>query len=329
MNDKISIIVPIYNLEKYIKRCIESILCQTYQNIEIILVDDGSTDNSRVIIGELVQSDNRIKGLYKKHGGVTLARLAGVKVATGEWVGFVDGDDEIENDMYEVLLRNAIEYNVDISHCGYQMIFADGRVNYFYNTGCIYLHDRKMVIKELLEGTMIEPGLCNKLFKKILFNELLCENKIPTEIRINEDLLMNYFLFSQIEKAVFKDICKYHYIIRYNSASRQELNNNKIFDPIRVKQIIVENSEIETIPYAKKAYMSTCVNVYNSLALTKGSEYKNEKKQVRNTLRLHKAWIYLLSKKQKILAGMILYIPFCYPIIYKVYVKYFMKNPYA
>ena len=137
MNEKISIIIPVYNLEKYIKRTAESVLKQTYTNIEVIIVDDGSSDESWKIIQKIADKDNRVIPIHQENGGVTSARLKGVRRSTGEWIGFVDGDDEIESDMYEILLNNAKKYNADISHCGYQMIFEDGRVNYFHNTGCL------------------------------------------------------------------------------------------------------------------------------------------------------------------------------------------------
>ena len=134
----ISVIVPAYNLERYIERTIRSILRQTYQDIEIIVVDDGSKDQTAEVVKRLVeQNPEKIELIQIPNGGVTNARLTGVKQAKGEWIGFVDGDDEIEPDLYELLLNNAIKYQADISHCGYQMVFEDGRVNCFHNTGCL------------------------------------------------------------------------------------------------------------------------------------------------------------------------------------------------
>ena len=130
-NIRISVIVPVYNLQDDLERCVVSIMAQTYSNLEIILIDDGSTDRSRDVIQKLAEMDGRIVPVYKENGGVTSARLAGLRKATGEYIGFVDGDDEIEPDMYEFLLKNALDYNADISHCGYQMVFDDGRVKLF------------------------------------------------------------------------------------------------------------------------------------------------------------------------------------------------------
>ena len=148
-NDLISIIVPVFNLENELPRCLDSILAQSYQSIEVIVVDDGSSDNSADVMRQYAEKDSRIKPVFQENGGVTSARLHGVREASGQWIGFVDGDDKIESDMYERLLRNAAEYHADISHCGYQMCFDDGRIHYFHNTGLLVQQDKITALKEL------------------------------------------------------------------------------------------------------------------------------------------------------------------------------------
>lgn len=322
----ISVIVPIYNLENYIERCVKSILSQTYTNLEIILVNDGSVDRSWKVITKLAEMDPRIVMIDKENGGVTSARLAGIQVAKGEWIGFVDGDDEIEADMYELLLGNALKYHADISHCGYQMVFEDGRINYFYNTGCIVSQDSITAVKDLLEGTFVEPGLGNKLFCKSLFKNLVDSELMDIKIKINEDLLMNYYLFLNSKILVYEDFCPYHYMIRGNSASRSKLNENKIYDPINVKQIIYDSAPVEIKHTAKKMYISTCVNVYNSLMIKKG--YKKEKRDVYRLIYREKAYYNLLNRRIKLLARLICYVPILYPMLYKIYVNFFQKKKY-
>ena len=187
-NNLISVIVPVYNLENYIERCLASIQSQTYSNIEIIVVDDGSIDSSWNVINRIAKEDNRIIPIHKENGGVSSARMLGLANANGEWIGFVDGDDEIEEDMYEVLINNAFEYDADISHCGYKMIFNDGRITSFYDTKVKKIQDNTTGVIDLLEGDLIEPGLWNKLYKKSLFEDI----ELDTNIKINEDLLLNY-----------------------------------------------------------------------------------------------------------------------------------------
>lgn len=324
----ISVIVPAFNVEQTIKRTLDSILAQTYQNIEIIVVNDGSKDETGAIIDSYAAQNREIIAIHTQNQGVTAARLTGVKQASGEWIGFVDGDDEIEPDMYEMLLNNALQYEADISHCGYQMIFPDGRISYFHNTGCLVMQDKLTGLKDLLDGSLVEPGLCNKIFRKALFNPLLHSSIMKKDIRINEDLLMNYILFSFARRSVFFDVCKYHYLIRASSASRTEMNQYKIFDPIRVKQLILDMGIEGMKESAKKAYIGTCVNVYNSLMLDRSNRFIQEQKKVRNYLKKRRKWIRLLSKKQQLLANMILYCTLIYKLVYRLYAKHFMNNCY-
>ena len=324
----ISVIVPAFNVESTIIRTLDSILAQTYSEIEVIVVDDGSADETGKVIDIYASQHKRVMVIHTQNQGVTAARLTGVAQASGEWIGFVDGDDEIEPDMYELLLKNAERYGADISHCGYQMVFADGRINYFHNTGCLVQQDRTTGLKDLLDGSMVEPGLCNKLFRKTLFQSLLHTTVMDRSIKINEDLLMNYILFSNANKSVFQDICKYHYLVRSTSASRTSLNQHKIFDPIRVKQLILDMKINGMTESAEKAYIGTCVNVYNSLVVDKSGQFVREQKSVRNLVKEHKAWIPLLSRKQQLLARLILYWPIGYKPMYRFYAKYLLKSCY-
>ena len=241
-NDKISVIVPAYNIESYIEKAVESICAQTYRNLEIILVNDGSSDSTPELLNKLAKGDNRIKVIHKENGGVTRARLCGVEAATGEWIGFVDGDDYIEPQMYEVLLNNAEKYEADISHCGYQMVFPS-RVDLYYGTGRLVEQGTKTGLKDLLEGFFVEPGLCNKLYHKNLFQSLIHEQKMDLSIKNMEDLLMNFYLFSASKKSIYLDQCPYHYMVRKGSAATSKLNKNKLEDPLKVLKKI--ENEIE------------------------------------------------------------------------------------
>ena len=126
--DRISIIVPIYNTEKYLDRCIASIVAQSYENLEIILVDDGSSDNCGIICDRWAINDNRIKVLHKSNGGLSDARNAGLSIATGEYIGFVDSDDYIHMDMYQELFDLIKKYGADMAICEYNCVSEDGIV---------------------------------------------------------------------------------------------------------------------------------------------------------------------------------------------------------
>lgn len=244
--EMISVIVPCYNIAPYIESCVHSILNQTYSNLEILLVDDGSTDGTAAVLDRLAAEDEKVHVIHQENGGVTRARLTGVAAANGEWIGFVDGDDMIEPDMYERLLANAHTYGADISHCGYQMVFPS-HVDYYYNTGRLIRQDQRAGLKDLLDGSFIEPGLCNKLFRKSLLQSLFHSEVMDFTVKNTEDLLMNYYLFRQAKSAVYEDFCPYHYMVRENSAATSKLNEQKLRDPLRVLKRIKEDCKDDPV----------------------------------------------------------------------------------
>lgn len=242
---KISVIVPIYNIEKFIPRCLDSILSQTYRNLEIILVDDGSTDGSGEIVDQYAKKDGRIKVIHQVNSGVSVARNRGLDHATGDYIGFVDGDDYIEPDMYEILMQIINEHHVDIAHCGYQMIYPS-RVDYYYNSGekIKLSHDEGLF--ELLKGTRVEPGLWNKLYKTELFKEI----RLPIGVTETEDLLCNFEVFLLADTSFFYDVSKYHYMLRSGSATSGILTEKKRRDRYFVVSSILEKCERNSLYYA-------------------------------------------------------------------------------
>lgn len=328
MNDLISIIVPVYNIAQDLPNCLDSILAQTYPNIEIVAVDDGSPDNSGEILDRYASKHPNLRVIHKENGGVTSARLSGIREASGEWIGFVDGDDMIEPDMYDRLLNNAKKYNAQISHCGYQLCLPDGRVNYFHNTGLLAKQDKATALKELLSGSMIEPGLWNKLFHKTLFHNLLHGDIIDKSIKINEDLLMNFYLFSAADTSVFEDWCPYHYIAREGSATRSKINEHKIFDPIRVRNIIRKAAQDDLRNEAQREYIGTCINSYHELILG-GAAGKVHLRKVRELLLKETGHFALLGKKEALMVRMIIHIPILYRLIYRIYCRFWRKDRYS
>lgn len=325
----ISIIVPVYNLRECILRALDSILGQTYADLEVIVVNDGSTDGSAEMLDSYAAvHPEKVRVIHKENGGVTSARLVGVCAAQGEWIGFMDGDDTIDPDMYERLLDNAQKYGADISHCGYQMNFSEGRVHYFHNSGRLMERSTADGLRDLLDGTIVEPGLWNKLYKKELLVKMLHSGNMLADVKINEDLLMNFILFGYAHKSIFEDFCPYHYIVRQGSASRQKLNANIIHDPVRVKEHILTLAPDEVVPVARRAYLATCINVYGSVTLSGQPELEADRTIIRENLLAHYEWTKLLSKKQRLLAALIRYAPWMYKPLYGFYATYILKNPY-
>lgn len=322
-NELISIVIPAYNIEKYIRGCLDSIINQTYSNLEIIIVNDGSKDNTKEIIDEYALKDNRIKVIHKENGGVSSARLRGIQEANGDWIGFVDGDDYIEPNMYQILYENAINYNADISHCGYQMVFPN-RIDKYYGTGKLIEQDHLMGLNDLLEGIMIEPGLVNKLYKKNILKNI--NEKLDLSIKINEDLLMNYYLFNEANHSVFEDVCLYHYQVRANSAALSKLNINKLLDPIKVtKKLLEETKEIEEL---NRIVRSRYVYQLIYLAIQDIKENKDlvyiPRKEARKELRRIIFKILkdnAISKKNKIMALWVAIWPHSYKLVHDLYLK--------
>ena len=240
MEELISVIIPAYNLEDCVAGTLDSVLAQTYRNLQIIVVNDGSKDATGSILDEYARRDSRIRVIHKENGGVTGARLRGLTEAKGTYIGFVDGDDYIEPQMFEHLMENMKAHGADISHCGYQMVFPNGRIDYYYNTGKLSLQEGRQGCTDVLDGSFVEPGLWNKLYRRELFEGL--QEWMDTSIRINEDLLMNFYLFRKAKLCVFEDVCPYHYVLRRGSAAVSRVNEHKLKDPLRVQHLLEQET---------------------------------------------------------------------------------------
>lgn len=322
--EKISLVVPAYNTAPWLPRTLDSLLSQTYENLEIIVVNDGSKDDTKAVLDGFAARETRIKAIHKENGGVTSARLAGVAAATGEWIGFVDGDDTVEPQMFARLLENAKTYGADISHCGHRVLFPDGRVEMVHGTAELRQQDRLSGIRELLDGGQIESSLCTKLFRRELFEDLA--EKMDPAIKNGEDYLMNYYLFAKAETAVYEDVCPYYYVLRHGSASYRVFNEHSLFDPIYVRQKILRECEPEIQTDARIALMRNCLFAYGQMALNLDKQYDGYRARVRTWLKEQRAYFPLLSKRNQILAGMICVAPWTFHLAYGLYVKLFQRE---
>ena len=316
----ISIIITVYNLEKYINRTLESVFAQTYQNIEVIAVDDGSTDKTPALLDAYAEKENRLKVIHKINEGVSKARLTGIKAAKGEYIGFVDGDDMVDHDMYERLLNNALKHGADISHCGYRMIKPDGTVDYYYNTGDIILQNNEHGIFDLLNGSRIEPSLCNKLFRKSLFKNL----QTDFSIKNNEDLLMNYYLFKESDKSVYEDFCPYRYIVRENSASKQSLNSSILSDPVKAANIIFndikDNKRLKSAAARLYGIKLVSAATYNGKKNAEiNSVVKSARKELKSFLSVYR--LNISKRSDLIRTSVAAYFPKFYSLIHILYLK--------
>lgn len=231
---KISVIVPVYNKEEYLERCVKSLLSQTYENIEIILVNDGSTDNSGTLCDKLKSEDARIKVIHKENGGLSSARNAGIAVATGDYIGFVDSDDSVDENMYEALLKGAKKYDADIALSGSKVIGgkmfqAEGYATTYHTFDEETVFEGKEEIEKLALGILGAPldvfedseygtSVCKNIFKMSVIKDNNLQF-LSERIYGSEDLLFMIDLVLCAKKAVGVPGAFYNYYFISNSLS--------------------------------------------------------------------------------------------------------------
>lgn len=204
--DKISVIVPVYKVEPYLARCIESIQKQTYFNLEIILVDDGSPDNCGNLCDEYAAKDNRICVIHKKNGGLSDARNAGIESASGSYLCFADSDDWLDRDMIALLYKLCIEKNADISECSFRNIYSGYIQEETACTAQLIEGNHIFALKKMLEWKYFKPVAWNKLYKRSVIGDI----RYPVG-KLHEDEYTTYKIFYNAKKSVYIDVSKYNY----------------------------------------------------------------------------------------------------------------------
>lgn len=224
MNEKVSVVIPVYNIEKYIKKCIDTVVEQTYSNLEIILVDDGSTDKSGEICEQCAQKDFRIKVIHKENGGAADARNVGIKNTTGKWITFVDGDDYISKELIEQLMLITLKNNADV------VITNLIKVNEFEERITIKNESNKeeeltseQAIEEMLYQKKFDSGLPAKIFAKKLFEDII----LPVG-NLYEDIAILPSIFNKANKIVYSDFIGYMYFFRDTGTTRSDFKKEKM-----------------------------------------------------------------------------------------------------
>ena len=261
----ISVIVPVYNVEKYLKKCVDSITSQTYKNLEIFLVDDGSTDSSGQICNEFEKNDARIKVIHKKNGGLSDARNAGLDRAKGQYYAFIDSDDYIQDNTIEIML-NAIKKNKsEIAVCNMIRFLEEGETVQFY---CPTDHE------VLYQGnqrykTLNQPSVCNKLFEAKLFEGI----RFPKE-KYYEDTFVYHEVLYRANNIVLTGTDSYWYLSREDSIVGQPQYTERYFDFI---EAVYKRADFllkhDVQPYAKEA----CLSLYAAIANAESNIEENTK----------------------------------------------------
>jgi glycosyltransferase involved in cell wall biosynthesis len=319
---KISIIVPIYNIERHVEQCIASIISQTITDLEIILVNDGSTDNSGEICDQFASIDKRIRVIHKKNGGLSDARNKGIESAKGDFIGFVDGDDFIEPKMYETLYNLNIKHSADISTCKISTIRNNKTSKEKKYTNKTTIFNSYEAIKFMYGGKLTGYSACNKLYSSKLFEEI----KFPNN-RIFEDAAIMYKLYDNANKIVQIDWPFYNYVYREQSITHSKFSEKR-FD-------IVKNY-CETTEFMKQKYPNMCemldVMYYSSLR-NMLVDIVNEKNIIRNYPYIKKISQLIkefrheilknkqISRNKKALAHLITWNPLLIVILYRLRIK--------
>ena len=258
--DLISIIVPVYNVSKYLRQCVDSIINQTYQNLEIILVDDGSPDDSGMICDEYAEKDCRIKVIHKKNGGLSDARNAGIKVANGMYICFIDSDDYVSEIFIEHLYTNAKKYDVNVSCCGFCRFFDSGKMQHilFENVQREYYGEE--IQKYLNIDGYFNVAVWNKMYKKELFNSIC----FPVG-KNSEDAFVMYRILEKADSLYYDSTELYYYRQRYGSITK---SSTIVYDTLESNTIQLKYYKkrgwTEAVKFGAQRLLLANIGVYNT-----------------------------------------------------------------
>ena len=287
----ISVIVPVYNVKEYLERCALSILNQTYKNIEVILVDDGSADGSGELAEEIAKRDSRIKVIRKANGGVSSARNAGLDAATGEYIGFVDGDDYVDKEMYGFLLGLITENNAQIACCGFKKDSGNQPEDVKERPAAeisLSIYGKIEAQRLLAEEKVFAVSVCDKLFARKITDKV----RFNTDISFGEDFLFCFAAFDNCVKVVLSDRKYYHYYIREGSCVNSEFGE-KQFDRLKVSEEIENNFRVEDNVLEgllKDRKIRSQIFLLRAIAVS--GKFKNKYKSVRKSLLANKKYIF-------------------------------------
>lgn len=285
MNPLISVIVPIYNVEKYLARCVDSIVNQTYKNLEIILVDDGSPDSCPQMCDDYAKKDSRIKVVHKKNGGLSDARNAGMAVATGEYISFIDSDDYVSDDFFECLLDVINKENSDIAECSVVKFYEDNRFDEFSDDLSVKTYDTQDAMSALIAENPFHQHVWNKLYKTELVKD------IPYAVgKLNEDEFWTYQVFGRANKVSKLNKTMYYYFQRNSSIMGVGYNIRRL-DALEAKanrQKYIENNFPDLSTQAKIDLYGSCIFAYQSvMKFMSGADKKNALELIRKYRKMY------------------------------------------
>ena len=313
----ISVIVPVYKVEPYIRKCVDSVISQTYQRIEVILVDDGSPDNCGAICDEYARNDVRISVIHKNNGGLSSARNAALDVATGDYLMFVDSDDWVEPDFCETALKLALENNVQMVAFMFNNVFegrdhtiTEKRPAVFRKTG--YMDASEAVKHLIFRNTSLANYVCNKLFKRSLFDGV----KFP-EGKLFEDQAITYLMMLRAGRIYVSNAVLYNYLQHPGSITATTSHSLKMFAslfaiyqerlPI-LRQYCPENVHHQMIQLAD-------LSMKGLIFIRPDSESKQLRNDMKGFLQTNKTYLLREAGKRNTMVKLYLYY-YCRPLLY-------------
>ena len=312
---KISVIIPVYNTEKYLHECISSVINQTYNNLEIILINDGSQDFSGAICDDYAKQDSRIKVIHKENGGVSSARNEGLKLASGDYIAYLDSDDSIEPNMYEVLLKAALEKDVDIISCNYMNIQKDKPL--VLNRGIDKSeYEGDDVLYSFFKYSILSSAIWNKLYKRNTVKNLYFDVRFS----MAEDVLYNFFAFKKSRKIAYVNSPLHRRNVREGSLTTMYFNE-RYFHSIKARQIIVETLQGSQHEEAARYFLlKRSVDILNRIIVT--GQFKEKKHEIIAEIKENKELIFKPTRGKALKVARVLFISqHLYNLIVKIFYK--------
>ncbi len=296
MEPLICIIVPIYNVEKYIHKCINSIIHQTYKHLEIILVDDGSKDNCGAICDEYAEIDSRIKVLHKENGGLSDARNFAIDIVTGDYITFIDSDDFVEADYVEYLYKLIQKYSADISICNINKTCEEQYKGENITSDIQHVYTEQEAIEQMLYQKLFDVSACAKLYKAELFKTI----RYPKG-KYYEDLATTYLVFDKCNKIVYGSLQKYNYMIRENSitTSQFSIKRMELIDIAEEMLNFISNKYPDIKKSAISKFISANFQVFLQTPKEKSLFAEEKKRIIRNIKNYRKAVLLDIKSRNK------------------------------
>jgi glycosyltransferases involved in cell wall biogenesis len=265
---KLSVIVPVYNVKDYLRRCIDSLISQDYGAIEILLIDDGSTDGTTDICMEYAKRERSIRVIQQKNSGVSSARNRGLSEATGTYITFVDGDDWVESQMFSTLIKVMEEKSVPISIGGYIDDY-DGMCKLFFRP------QKEMILRdeELMKEFFLQNLFMWSAYDKVYRRDVLYNISFDSRLRIGEDMTFVWEVFLQGKAAAYVPLYQYHYCHRLGSAMQRSFSDSNL-SALAVKRRIYEEIDIPHLrKYAECVYIGEMAGVFRSIIAGKAMDF--------------------------------------------------------